>query len=69
MSQSLGTRNTEPATDSLTKPDNTSGNGLKSAKPTYVVDAQKLLSSHPKELWKFRELYLLLVKRDFVASY
>jgi lipopolysaccharide transport system permease protein len=69
MSQSLGTRNTEPAADSLTKPDNQSGNGTRSAKPTYVVDAEKLLSSHPKELWKFRELYLLLVKRDFVASY
>ncbi len=37
--------------------------------PTYVVDAEKLLSSDPKELWAFRELYLLLVKRDFVAAY
>ena len=38
-------------------------------KPTYVVDADKILSSHPKELWAYRELYLLLVKRDFVAAY
>ena len=39
------------------------------AKPTYVVDANNLLSSNPKELWAYRELYLLLVKRDFVAAY
>ena len=38
-------------------------------KPTYVVEADKLLSSHPKELWAYRELFLLLVKRDFVAAY
>jgi lipopolysaccharide transport system permease protein len=38
-------------------------------KPTYVVDADKFLSSHPKELWAYRELFLLLVKRDFVAVY
>ena len=42
---------------------------MNSAKPTYVVDADSLLSSHPRELWAFRELFLLLVKRDFVASY
>jgi lipopolysaccharide transport system permease protein len=42
---------------------------MNNAKPTYVVDADKLLSSHPKELWAFRELFLLLVKRDFVAVY
>jgi lipopolysaccharide transport system permease protein len=34
-----------------------------------IVDADKLLSSHPKELWAYRELFLLLVKRDFVAVY
>jgi lipopolysaccharide transport system permease protein len=38
-------------------------------KPTYVVEADKLLSSDPKELWAYRELFLLLVKRDFIASY
>jgi lipopolysaccharide transport system permease protein len=38
-------------------------------KPTYVVEADKMLTSSPKELWAFRELYMLLVKRDFVASY
>jgi hypothetical protein len=38
-------------------------------KPTYVVEADKLLSSHPKDLWAYRELFLLLVKRDFVAVY
>jgi lipopolysaccharide transport system permease protein len=42
---------------------------MNNAKPTYVVDADKLLSSHPKEIWAFRELFLLLVKRDFVAVY
>jgi homopolymeric O-antigen transport system permease protein len=34
-----------------------------------VVEADKMLTSSPKELWAFRELYMLLVKRDFVASY
>ena len=38
-------------------------------KPTYVVRSDQFLSSRPSELWKFRELFLLLVKRDFVASY
>jgi lipopolysaccharide transport system permease protein len=38
-------------------------------KPTYVVEAGKLLSSHPRELWTYRELFLLLVKRDFIAVY
>ena len=42
---------------------------MNSAKPTYVVDADRLLSSHPRELWAYRELFLLLVKRDFVAAY
>jgi lipopolysaccharide transport system permease protein len=42
---------------------------MNNAKPTYIVDADKLLSSHPKELWAYRELFLLLVKRDFVAVY
>src|ERR1700746_3590236 len=39
------------------------------SKPTYVVEADKLLSSHPKELWAYRELFLFRVKRDFVAVY
>jgi lipopolysaccharide transport system permease protein len=38
-------------------------------KPTFVIEADKVLSTHPKELWAYRELFLLLVKRDFVASY
>jgi lipopolysaccharide transport system permease protein len=38
-------------------------------KPTYVVDADNLLSSHPSELWTYRGLFMLLVKRDFVAAY
>ncbi len=42
---------------------------MSAAKPTYVVEADKLLSSNPNELWAFRELFLLLVKRDFVAVY
>src|ERR1700730_3749334 len=42
---------------------------MNSAKPTYVVDADRLLSSHPRELWAYRELFLLLVKRDFGAAY
>jgi len=42
---------------------------MNNAKPTYIVDADKMLSSHPKEIWAFRELFLLLVKRDFVAVY
>jgi lipopolysaccharide transport system permease protein len=42
---------------------------MNSIKPTYVVDADKLQSSQPKELWAYRELFLLLVKRDFVAVY
>ena len=42
---------------------------MNNAKPTYVVEADKLLSSHPRDLWAYRELFLLLVKRDFVAVY
>src|SRR3984893_15193864 len=42
---------------------------MNNAKPTYVVEAAKLLTSHPKDLWAYRELFLLLVKRDFVAVY
>ena len=42
---------------------------LNVAKPSYVVEPGKLLHSHPKDLWAYRELFLLLVKRDFVAAY
>jgi lipopolysaccharide transport system permease protein len=42
---------------------------MSDSKPTYVVEADKLLSSNPKELWAYRELFRLLVKRDFVAVY
>jgi lipopolysaccharide transport system permease protein len=42
---------------------------MNSAKPTYIVEADKFLSSRPEDLWAFRELYLLLVKRDFIAVY
>jgi lipopolysaccharide transport system permease protein len=38
-------------------------------KPTYVVEPGKSLDGHPKDLWAYRELFLLLVKRDFVAAY
>src|ERR1700722_510228 len=42
---------------------------MNNRKPTYVVDAEKRLSTHPRDLWVYRELFLLLVKRDFVAVY
>jgi lipopolysaccharide transport system permease protein len=42
---------------------------MNDAKPTYVVEADKLQSSRPSELWAYRELFILLVKRDFVAVY
>src|SRR6516162_11382685 len=42
---------------------------MNNSKPTYIVEPSKLLSSNPKERWAARELFLLLVKRDFVAVY
>ncbi|MBV9492192.1 MAG: ABC transporter permease [Verrucomicrobia bacterium] len=42
---------------------------MNTQKPTYVVDADNLLSSNPRELWAYRGLFTLLVKRDFVAAY
>src|SRR5690242_16741264 len=42
---------------------------MSTQKPTYVVDADNLFSSHPRELWTYRGLFMLLVKRDFVAAY
>src|SRR5258708_12513390 len=35
----------------------------------YVVEPGRLLNSNPKDLWAYRELFVLLVKRDFVAAY
>jgi hypothetical protein len=43
--------------------------GPRNAEPTYIVDADKVQSSRLKDLWAYRELFLLLVKRDFVAVY
>src|SRR5499427_4286786 len=37
--------------------------------PTYVVDAEKIQAPRLSEFWAYRELFLLLVKRDFVAVY
>ena len=69
MADTLHTKNTHTAVD-LAPPRPGRGSGSeKPPKPTYVVDADKLLSSHPKELWAYRELFLVLVKRDFVAVY
>ena len=69
MADMPGANNTNTAVELAPRPlDEVDGNG-KARKPTYVVDADKLLSSHPKELWAYRELFLLLVKRDFVAAY
>src|SRR5258707_9243757 len=42
---------------------------MSTVKSSYVVEADRLLSSHPRELWTYRELFLLLIKRDTVASY
>ena len=50
-------------------PDAMSASQLNVARPSYVVEPGKLLHSHPKDLWAYRELFLLLVKRDFVAVY
>ena len=63
------TKSTNATVDLAVQPLAGSDSGPKSRKPTYVVEAGKLLSSHPKELWAYRELFLLLVKRDFVAAY
>src|SRR6201997_3465085 len=63
------TKSTDAAVDLAVRPLAGSDGGLKSPRPTYVVEAGKLQSSHPKELWAYRELFLLLVKRDFVAAY
>src|SRR5271166_794367 len=69
MADTPETRNTIAAVELAPRPPSGATAGAKPTKPTYVVDADKLLSSHPKELWAYRELFLLLVKRDFVAVY
>ena len=68
MAQTPGTEKTKLAGEVLESLGE-SKEAAKARKPTYVVDANKLLSSSPKELWTYRELFILLVKRDFVAVY
>lgn len=63
------TENAETAVGLASRPHRGANAGAKPPKPTYVVEADKPLSSHPRELWAYRELYLLLVKRDFIAAY
>jgi lipopolysaccharide transport system permease protein len=69
MAHPSSTENAETAVDLAAKPLSGANGGAKPRKPAYVVEADKPLSNHPRELWAFRELYLLLVKRDFIASY
>jgi lipopolysaccharide transport system permease protein len=38
-------------------------------KPTYVVSAKAWLLSRPVDLWTHRDLFLLLTKRDLLATY
>lgn len=69
MADTSGTKNTNIAVDLPPEPPDGTNGDVKPPKPTYIVDATKLLSTHPRELWAYRELFLLLVKRDFVAVY
>jgi lipopolysaccharide transport system permease protein len=69
MADSPDTKNTNTAVDFAPPRPGRGTGSAKPLKPTYVVDADKLLSSDPKELWAYRELFLVLVKRDFVAVY
>jgi lipopolysaccharide transport system permease protein len=69
MPQTPVTKSTNSTVDVAVRPVGEAKEGANPLKPTYVVEAGKLLSSHPKELWAYRELFLLLVKRDFVAAY
>jgi len=69
MAQPSSTEKAETAVDLAPRPLSGGSGGAKPRKPAYVVEADKPLSSHPGELWAYRELYLLLVKRDFIASY
>jgi len=63
------TKDTDSPVDLSAGPLGEANGVAKPRKPTFVVEADRLLSSHPKELWAYRELFLLLVKRDFVAAY
>jgi homopolymeric O-antigen transport system permease protein len=69
MAHPSRTENAETAVDLAARPLRGANGGAKPRKPAYVVEADKPLSNHPRELWAYRELYLLLVKRDFIASY
>ena len=70
MPETPATRSTDSTVDVAVRPLTEANDSANRLKPTYVVEAGKLLSSsRPKELWAFRELFLLLVKRDFVAAY
>ena len=69
MTQASDTEETKTALALKPTGPDEAGEGPRPRKPTYVVDADKLLTTHPKELWAARELFLLLVKRDFVAVY
>jgi len=69
MADTSGTKNTNIAIDLPPEPSKGTNGDVKPPKPTYVVEADKLLNTHPRELWVYRELFLLLVKRDFVAVY
>src|ERR1700741_1410764 len=69
MAPPSSTEKAETAVDLAPRPPSGGSGGAKPRKPAYVVEADKPLSSHPGELWAYRELYLLLVKRDFIASY
>jgi len=69
MADTSRAQNTRTDVEPVSRPLSGANGGAKPPKPTYVVEADKLLSSDPKELWAYRELYLLLVKRDFVAAY
>ena len=69
MARPSTAQNAETTVDLAQRPPGGARGGAKPRKPSYVVEADKPLSSHPGELWAYRELYLLLVKRDFVAAY
>ena len=69
MARTSTAQNAETTVDLAQRPPGGAREGAKPRKPSYVVEADKPLSSHPGELWAYRELYLLLVKRDFVAAY
>src|SRR6202162_1443547 len=69
MADTPDTKNTNLAVELPPGPSNRTNGVVNPAEPTDVVDATKILSTAPRELWAYRELFLLLVKRDFVAVY